>query len=229
MAQLAVFDLDGTLVDTPRAIIETFSAAFGSLGVEVPDAPEIRATIGLPLQRAFGDLLGVAPDDELATRGVRQYQIHYKELILPRAQELLFPGVAEGLAGLQDRGVTLAVATSKFHASADALLSAAGLRDRFALVVGADQVTHPKPHPESGQLVLDTLGIPAEHAVMVGDTTHDLKMANAAGLRSIAVTYGIHSAAELATAEPTWTVDTFDEVVARLDKALTTQDQGSAV
>ncbi|MFC9843889.1 HAD family hydrolase [Streptomyces sp. NPDC060223] len=229
MAQLAVFDLDGTLVDTPRAIVETFSATFGSLGVAVPDASDIRATIGLPLEQGFGRLLGLATDHELVTRGVGQYQVHFKELVLPRAPELLFTGVVEGLDTLRDRGVTLAVATSKFHASADALLTAAGLRDHFALVVGADEVTHPKPHPESGRLVLDTLGIPAERAVMVGDTTHDLKMANAAGLRSIAVTYGIHDAAELATAEPTWIVDTFDEVVAHLGTALTAPAEESTV
>lgn len=217
MGHLAVFDLDGTLVDTPRAIVETFTAAFASLGEEpAPDADAVRATIGLPLERAFGALLGTDPADPYVRKGVEQYQIHFKELILPRAAELLYPGVAAGLAKLHERGVTLAVATSKFHASAEALLRAAGLRDLFAQVVGADDVANPKPHPESGTLILDTLGFPAEHALMVGDTTHDLKMAHAAGLRSVAVTYGIHSRDELATAGPTWTADTFDDVVAHV-------------
>jgi phosphoglycolate phosphatase len=86
-------------------------------------------------------------------------------------------------------------------------------------VVGADQVTHPKPHPESGQMVLRELGVPAERAVMVGDTTHDLLMARACGMRSIAVTYGVHSVHELRTADPTWLVDTFDDVLVRLTAA----------
>ncbi|MBB6439501.1 HAD family hydrolase [Streptomyces candidus] len=220
MRHLAVFDLDGTLVDTPRAIVETFSAAFASLGEPVPDSAAIRATIGIPLERAFGSLLGVDPEDPYVRRGIEQYQLHFRELILPRASELLYPGVEPGLRRLHAQGVALAVATNKFHASADALLRAAGLRELFAQVVGADDVSNHKPHPESGLLILRTLDIPADRAVMVGDTTHDLLMANAAGLRSVAVTYGIHSPEELATAAPTWTAHTFDEVVTHLEAVL---------
>ncbi|MCF6475146.1 HAD family hydrolase [Nonomuraea sp. MG754425] len=215
MSHLTVFDLDGTLVDTPSAIVETFTAAFGALGVAAPEAAAVRATIGIPLGRAFAGLLGVPPDDGLVTEGVRHYQRLFKEIILPRGPELLFPGVTQGLDELRGLGRTLAVATSKFHANADALLRSAGLRDRFALVVGADQVTRPKPDPESGRLVLRTLGVAAEHAVMVGDTVHDIQMAHAAGMRSIAVTYGVQSAAELIPARPTWIAGTFGEVVAR--------------
>ncbi|SDH17090.1 HAD family hydrolase [Nonomuraea jiangxiensis] len=216
MRHLTVFDLDGTLVDTPRAIVETFTAAFGALGVTAPEAAAVRATIGLPLERAFGGLLGLSPDDELVTGGVRHYQRLFRELILPRSRELVFPGVADGLDELRAQGIGLAVATSKVHASAEALLRAAGLRDRFELVVGADQVTRPKPDPESALLVLRTLGVAPEHAVMVGDTVHDLHLANAAGMRSIAVTYGVQGPAELAVAAPTWFAGTFGEVVALL-------------
>jgi phosphoglycolate phosphatase len=213
MTDVVMFDLDGTLVDTPRAIVETFTAAFASLGVQ-PQGPEaIRATIGLPLEQAFSRLMGVPREDILVTQGVKQYQVLFREIILPRATTLLFPGVTAGLTALRERGLVLAVATSKFYASADALLTAAGLRDQFREVVGADQVSRPKPHPEVGQLILGRLNCPAERAVMVGDTTHDLLMARAAGMKSIAVTYGIHGLQELRSAEPTWIVDSFDEVV----------------
>ena len=137
----------------------------------------------------------------------------FKEIILPRAEKLLFPGVADGLATLRDQGFTLAVATSKFYVSADALLAAAGIRDRFAMVIGADQVTCPKPDPEMAQVIMREFGVSAERAVMVGDTTHDLLMAMAAGMRSIAVTYGVHSVQELKSADPTWIADTFDDVL----------------
>jgi phosphoglycolate phosphatase len=213
MTHVAIFDLDGTLVDTPRAIVETFTATFASMRVEACDAAAIRATIGLPLERAFGNLLTVASDDALVARAVAQYQVLFRELILPRAAALVFPGVAEGLATLRDQGFALAVATSKFYSSAHALLEAAGLRDHFGVVVGADQVTHPKPHPEMGRVVMRRLGIPAQRAVMVGDTTHDLLMAKAAGMRSIAVTYGVHGVRELRSVDPTWIADTFDEVL----------------
>lgn len=219
MTGLAAFDLDGTLVDTPRAIVAAFTAAFGAMGVVAPAAAAIRATIGLPLQQAFGDLLRVAPDDPQAALGVEHYQAVFRELVLPEAATLVFPGVADGLAALRAEGVTLAVATSKFQANAEALLAAAGLLDHFQLVVGADRVTRPKPDPEMGLLVLRELGFPAGRAVMVGDTTHDLLMAAAAGMRSIGVTYGVHSVPELRSAGPTWLAESFDEVLGCLRAA----------
>ncbi|HET9383289.1 MAG TPA: HAD family hydrolase [Streptomyces sp.] len=218
MTRVAMFDLDGTLVDSPRAIVETFAAAFEAMGVAPRAAEDVRATIGLPLEQAFATLLGVARDDARVTEGVARYQEAFRTVILPRARSLVFPGVEEGLEELRRRGLVLAVVTSKFHASAEALLDAAGLLDRFAVLIGADDVTHPKPHPEAGQAALARCGGEPEQAVMVGDTTHDLLMARAAGFRSIAVTYGVHSRPELAAAEPSLIADSFDEVVAYLLK-----------
>jgi len=211
--RLVVFDLDGTLIDTPRAIVETFAAAFAALSLPAQQASAIRATIGLPLEQAFGTLMGIASDDPQVARGIEQYQHFFKQLVLPNARALRFPGVADGLATLASQGIALAVATSKFHRSADALLTAAGLRDRFDLVIGADQVTRPKPDPEMGETILRVVGVAAQHAVMVGDTTHDLLMAKAAGMRSIALTYGVHTRQELNAADPTWVADSFDDVV----------------
>jgi phosphoglycolate phosphatase len=220
MKYLAIFDLDGTLVDTPRAIVEAFSAVFAAMGLEARDASTIRATIGLPLEQAFSELLGVPRGDACVAHGIREYQISFRERILPRAETLLFPGVAEGLPALRDHGWALSVATSKFHASADALLRAAGLRGHFDVVVGADQVTRPKPDPEMGRLIMQTLGVPPERAVMVGDTTHDLRMARAAGIRSVAVTYGVHGVQALRSSDPTWVADTFEDVLTCLRAGL---------
>jgi phosphoglycolate phosphatase len=228
MTSAAVFDLDGTLVDTPRGIVAAFTAAFESMGVRVPDPAAIRATIGRPLDTAFSTLLGIPPDDDRGALGVRRYQEMFREIVLPGAASLVFPGVADGLAALAGQGLRLAVATSKFRPNAEALLAAAGLRDHFAVVAGADQVTRPKPHPEMGWLVLGALGVPAEQAVMVGDTTHDLLMAAGAGMCSVAVTYGVHSLAELRTANPTWIADTFDDVLRCLLPGTSAPDQAVA-
>lgn len=222
MTYAVIFDLDGTLVDTPRAIVETFTAAFASMGVPAQEASAIRATIGLPLEKAFSRLMGVPLEDARVGQGVKQYQVLFREIILPRAHTMIFPGVVDGLATLRSQGFNLAVATSKFYASADALLKAAGLRDHFHLVVGADQVTKPKPDPEMGHLIMQRLGVSAERAVMVGDTTHDLQMAKAAGMRSVAVTYGVHSVQELRSSDPTWMADTFDDVLKCIQTGLRT-------
>ena len=213
MKHLIIFDLDGTLIDTPTAIVETFSVAFESMGISPRDPAAIRGTIGLPLEQAFSRLLELHVMDPQVATGVRQYQIAFKEVVLPRAQKIIFPRVPKGLKTLQREGFVLAIATSKFYASADSLLKSAGLRDFFAMIVGADQVKRPKPSPDSGLIILQELGISSQCAIMVGDTTHDLLMAKAIGIRSIAVTYGIHSTEELKSAEPTWIAHSFDEVV----------------
>lgn len=211
--RLVAFDLDGTLVDTPTGIAQTFAAVFEEFGVPSPGEAAIRRTIGLPIETAFSQLMGLAPDDAAVPVAVRTYQELFKTIVLPKAVELVFPGVAEGLAELAAEGVRMAIATSKHTPSAEALLAAAGLRPAFELVVGADQVERPKPNPDTGLLILRELGVGAAEAVMVGDTTHDLEMAHAAGMRSIAVTYGVHGAAELTAARPTWVAGTFREVV----------------
>lgn len=215
-----LFDLDGTLLDTPAGIVRAFTAALADMSAPPADLLAVRATIGLPLPVAFSMLLDVPVEDPLVAAGIGHYQRCFREIVLPGAVDLVFPGVVNGLTRLREAGYPLAVATSKFYASADVLLVAAGLRNLFDEVLGADQVTNPKPHPEMAFALLDRLRSRPADAVMVGDTSHDLLMARAAGLRSVAVTYGVHSVAELVAAEPTWLVDSFAEAVQRIERAL---------
>ncbi|SDG25725.1 phosphoglycolate phosphatase [Lentzea fradiae] len=214
MSRCVVFDLDGTLVDTPRGIVTTFAAVFTQLDLPTADSGTIRGTIGLPLPAAFAKVLGTAEDDPVVGTCVELYQSTFRRIVLPMATQLVFAGVYDGLRTLRDSGFLLAVATSKYIRNAEALLTAAGLREEFSVVVGADQVSKPKPDPESGFLVLEKLGVAAGNAVMVGDTTHDVLMAHGAGMSSIAVSYGVHSVDQLLNANPTWLVDSFAGVVA---------------
>ncbi|MGW4213082.1 HAD family hydrolase [Lentzea sp. NPDC004789] len=214
MNRCVIFDLDGTLVDTPRGIVTTFAAVFAQLDLPTVDSSSIRATIGLPLPAAFAKVLGTAQDEPVVARCVELYQPTFRRIVLPVATQLVFPGVFDGLRTLREDGFLLAVATSKFIVNAEALLVAAGLREEFSVVVGADQVAKPKPDPESGFVVLQRLGVSPANAIMVGDTTHDVLMAHGAGMSSIGVTYGVHSVDQLLTAGPTWLVDSFAGVVA---------------
>jgi phosphoglycolate phosphatase len=217
---VALFDLDGTLLDTPAGIVQAFTAALADMSASPVDPLTIRATIGLPLPVAFSMLLDVPVEDLFVRIAVEHYQRCFREIVLPEAAALVFPGVLSGLVRLRDAGYSLAVATSKSYASADLVLVAAGLREFFDEVLGADQVTNPKPHPEMAFVLLDRLGSRPADAVMVGDTSHDLSMARAAGLRSVGVTYGIHSVAELVAAKPTWLADTFAEAIQHIELAL---------
>ncbi|MET8757806.1 HAD family hydrolase [Lentzea sp. NPDC004782] len=214
MNRCVIFDLDGTLVDTPRGIVTTFAEVFAQLDLPEVDSSSIRATIGLPLPAAFAKVLGTAQDEPVVATCVELYQSTFRGIVLPVAAQLVFPGVLDGLRSLREDGFLLAVATSKFVRNAEALLVAAGLREEFSAVVGADQVTKPKPDPESGFVVLQRLDVSPANAVMVGDTTHDVLMAHGAGMSSIGVTYGVHSVDQLLGAGPTWLVDSFAGVVA---------------
>ena len=225
MTLTIAFDLDGTLIDTPSAIVQTFAAVFAAMGETPPDAAATRATIGLPLPRAFGSLLGLGDDDARVAEAVGLYQTYFREIVLPRGRELIFPGVVDGLAALRASGMTLTVATSKFHASAEALLRAAGIWDEFTVVLGADEVSRPKPEPEMVLRIIEKLCVTANSTIVVGDTTHDLTMANAAGARAIAVSYGVHAAADLWALEPVTVADTFDDVVACLKELADTAQQ----
>jgi phosphoglycolate phosphatase len=173
----------------------------------------------MPLAVAFRSLLGACVSESLVDHCIGTYQRKFNEIVLPSAKSLVYPGVAEGLDQLRADGVVLAVATSKFHANADSLLAAAGLRSAFSLVVGADEVDRPKPNPDMGEYVLGKLGVPATRAVMIGDTTHDVLMARAVGMRSIAVTYGVHGRRELLASKPTWVADDFSAVTRLLSAA----------
>ena len=208
-----VFDLDGTLVDTPRVIVETALAALAHCGRSGPTPEAIRATIGLPLTIAFSGLLGL-PDDSADVRAVvEEYRRLWRANVIPHSAELLFPGVAAGVAALRELGLRLGVATSKVQSGAIAQLEAAGIARHFDVIAGYDAVSRPKPEPDLALHVLDRLGVPAADAIAVGDTTHDLLMARAAGLRALAVTYGAHDEATLRTEDPEWLAHDFAEVV----------------
>lgn len=208
-----IFDLDGTLIDTPSGIIETISQVLKSQNLFVPDRSVIKATIGLPLEQAFSHLMQITQDDIDLKNAVKKYQTLFKEIVLPNAKNLVFPWVIEGLKKLRNEQFSIAIATSKIYQSAETLLKAAELWDNFDFILGADNVAFPKPHPEMGQIILKKLAVCEMNAVMVGDTTHDIKMANALGIPSIAVSYGVHDISTLQTVNPTWVVHSFSDVI----------------
>jgi phosphoglycolate phosphatase len=214
--EAVIFDLDGTLVDTPGVIVETAIAALrrsGALTIAMPEPQAIRATIGLPLTVAFSGLLGLSAESPEVQAVVEEYRRLWRANVVPRSAELLYPGVAEGVQVLRDLGLRLAVATSKVQSGAIAQLEAAGIARHFDVVAGYDAVEKPKPDPQLALHVLERLGAQPERTVVVGDTTHDLLMARGAGLRAVAVTYGAQDEATLLTESPEFLAHDFPGVV----------------
>ncbi|MCL3992233.1 HAD family hydrolase [Streptomyces lavenduligriseus] len=197
MIQAAVFDLDGTLADTPAAIGRLLTRVCAEYGVDVTEA-QVAPTIGKPLEPSVAALLGRAVDDPVTTRAVTRYRELFDTDVLSAGPALLYEGVAEGLRDLRERGLPLAVGTSKISASAEKLLAATGIRELFGPVVGNDMVRRGKPDPEMGLRAASELGVPVERCAYIGDTGTDMRMAISAGMLPVAVTYGVGAEEEFA-------------------------------
>lgn len=211
MLSAVLLDLDGTLVDTPQAIVEVTQRTLRELNLPPADPQAIKDGIGLPLPVALGELIGKGPVG--AADAVEVYRRVWRAEINPRLPHLLYPGVLDGLGRLKSAGLKLGVVTGKAQDGADSTVDKSGLRPLIDAVLGYTSVANPKPAPDIALLALQLLGEPPERAVVVGDSTHDLQMARAAGVRSIAVTYGALPEAALRAEDPTWLAGSFAEVV----------------
>lgn len=211
MLKALLLDLDGTLIDTPQAIVDVTHEVFGRLRLPPPDPQAIREGIGLPLPVALGLLLGKGPAG--AAEAVEIYRDVWRAKVTPRIRDLLYPGVREGLTELHGKGIRLSVVTGKAQDGADGTVAAAGLTHLFDVVLGYTSVANPKPAPDIALLAIERLGVDADAAVVVGDATHDIEMAGRAGIRSIAVSYGAQPLPKIETARPTWVAHSFPEVV----------------
>ncbi|HLL33578.1 MAG TPA: HAD family hydrolase [Streptomyces sp.] len=208
----AVFDLDGTLADTPSAISALLITVAAEAGRTVTEQ-QVRPTIGKPLEPSIGHLIGRPVDDPATVRAVARYRQLFSQEVVSRGPAMLYPGVREGLVTLHERGTLLAVGTSKITSSAEALLSAMGIRDLFGAVIGHDQVSHAKPHPETGLRAAAALGLDPTDCAYIGDTVTDMRMAHAAGMEAVAVSYGVASPEELGALEDTVVCEDFASVV----------------
>jgi HAD superfamily hydrolase (TIGR01509 family) len=183
-----VFDLDGTLIDSEKAICAAASLAFGDVGHDVDEAA-VADHLGAPLDELYAFFVR-DPDPARRTHFVARYLHHHDEH--PERNPPALPGVVDGLLQLRARGLPLAVGTTKPTARATQQLDACGLLSHFAHVQGTDPPMRPKPAPDVVEVACRALGIAPSRAVMVGDTARDVGAARAAGSRAVVVAYGAH-------------------------------------
>lgn len=212
--RLAVFDWDGTLMDSAARIVNCVVSAARDVGLEPPAADRIRRIIGLGLDDAFRELFPETPDEPLLRHLCDRYRDHFVRLDDTPMQP--FAGVRDGLARLHQQGLWLAVATGKARRGLDRAFAETGLGDLFVASRCADEAFS-KPHPRMLFDLLDDTGVDASQAVMIGDTSFDLQMARNARVDSLAVTYGVHDHGDLLACDPRACMDTFDEVVEWLE------------
>lgn len=187
----AVFDLDGTLLDSERAICEAASAAFADVDVRVTEL-QIADHLGAPLEELYAQFVPAPPAGALDDARLRRFVTRYIERHDEHPDRFppALPGVVEGLVSLRERGIPLAVATTKPTARAASQLEGAGLERFFQHVQGTDPGMRPKPAPDVVFQACAGLGVAATRVVMVGDTPRDVGAAHAAGACSVVVAYG---------------------------------------
>lgn len=212
MTSATVFDIDGTLANTPSAIAELIGDVVRGLGAS-PSRAQVLATVGKPLEASLAGLLGVSVDDGATAEAAARYRGRFATDVLSQGPALLLPCVPEGLDRLRSAGHLLGIATSKISSSAIALLEATGILDRFDTVVCHDMVERGKPQPDMALRALADLGATAPRSWYVGDTVTDMTMARAAALRTVGVSYGVDSAAALTAAGADHVVDDFPAVI----------------
>ncbi|MBO1518789.1 HAD family hydrolase [Oceanisphaera pacifica] len=206
--RLVIFDWDGTVMDSVARIVSSMEAAARDCQLTVPTAAAVRDIIGLSLYKAFPILFGHLNEQETAAL-VAAYRRHYMELNTTPTP--LFAGAEELIKSLHQAGYLLAVATGKYRVGLDAVLASTQLGGYFHATRGADQALS-KPNPLMLEQILAELKLTPADAVMVGDSSYDLAMAQAIGMDRIGVTYGVHDAATLCQHTPIALIDDVREL-----------------
>jgi pyrophosphatase PpaX len=179
---VVLFDFDGTVVDSGAMILASFRHATKTVLERDLTDTELLAAVGTPLREQMRSF-----DAERADELVKVYRAHNEPL-----HDELQPcdGILEVLRHLKDEGRRLGIVTAKRGATVELAFAVVPLREYFDVVVAADDVDRHKPDPDPLLLALERLGAEPEEAVYVGDSPFDVAAAKAAGVHSIAVTWG---------------------------------------
>ena len=189
------FDFDYTLGDSTAAIAEGYRLGFLALGLDPPTEEQVRHTVGLTLADGYALLTGDHnPERQEAFYHSFQHTVGVeaggegRRLLIEGTT--LFPGAEELLLALKHAGVRTAIVSTKPGSTIRRIFEHQGRKDLLDLVVGGDEVTQAKPHPQGLRLALERLGLSAEQVLFCGDTVIDAATAQAGGCDFCAVLNG---------------------------------------
>ncbi len=206
MARLAIFDLDGTLVDSLDDLHASVNHALASVRLPPRSRDEVRGYVGEGARVLIAK--AVAPHPELLEPALAAWREHYAAHCLDRTEP--YPGIRALLVGA---GRALAVHTNKPGANARRILEGLDLLPRFAVVLGGDEAPR-KPDPTGALEIMARVGATPGETVFIGDSRHDVETARRAGVPMVAVTWGLGAREELVRAGATVLVDGAAELAA---------------
>ncbi|WP_100657187.1 HAD family hydrolase [Alteromonas flava] len=206
--RLVIFDWDGTVMDSAAKIVKCMQLAAIDCGLDVPTKSAVENIIGITLAPAIQRLFALE-DIELTQQIVERYKHHYvQEDSTPCP---LFPGILPLFSALHDADCTLAVATGKARRGLNRAWSQTNTGEFFRFSRCADEAES-KPSPDMLKQILEVSGFAVQDAVMIGDTTYDMQMAETLGMDRIAVDYGVHERHKLQVHNPVFIAESVAEL-----------------
>lgn len=201
MNRLALFDCDGTLVDSQHNICAAMDEAFANSGMARPDHHQVRRSVGLHVRDAVVRLAPSDSDDMLINQLTADFKASYSNLTQQDdySAGYVFDGINELFDALEADGWLLGVATGNSDRGLQRIIDHHGWHGRFVTLQTADH--HPsKPHPSMALTALSDAGADATQSMMIGDTSYDMMMGKSAGMVTVGVDWGYHDIAELRAA-----------------------------
>ena len=192
-----LFDLDGTLIDSVRLILDSYHHTLAAHGLPPRSDEEWLEGVGTPLSAQFGALRDSAGMLEALIATYREYNLKHHDRMVT-----VYPGVVDVVKELKQDGIATGLVTSKNRVGALRGLTLARLESLMDVLVCADEVENPKPHPEPVEKAMRLLHADPGSTVYVGDSIHDMRSGRAAGVRTAAVLWGPFGRSHLEGAQP---------------------------
>jgi pyrophosphatase PpaX len=202
-----LFDLDGTLIDSVRLILDSYHHTFATHGLPARTDDEWLAGVGTPLAAQLAPGRNDVTVYQALVATYREYNLAHHDRMVK-----VYPGVVDMVRRLKAAGRRTGLVTSKNRPGALRGLHLAGLETLIDVVVAADDVTNAKPHPEPVERAMTLLGALPETTVYVGDSIHDMHAGRAAGVTTAAVLWGPFGRAHLEGANPDFWLDRPEDV-----------------
>jgi pyrophosphatase PpaX len=206
--QTALFDLDGTLIDSIRLILDSYHHTLTQHNLPARTDEEWLRGVGTPLQAQFAEWRESPEVLEAMIATYREYNLKHHDRMVT-----VYPGVVEAIREIKAAGIQTGLVTSKNRPGAVKGLTLVGLEALMDVLVCADEVANPKPHPEPVEKALALLGAEPASTVYVGDSIHDMHSGRAAGVKTAAALWGPFGRAHLEGAKPDYWLETPADLV----------------
>ncbi|HKU63342.1 MAG TPA: HAD-IA family hydrolase [Gemmatimonadales bacterium] len=203
-----LFDLDGTLIDSVRLILDSYHHTLAAHGLPPRTDDDWLRGVGTPLTSQFAEYRDDRGTLEALIATYRQYNLEHHDRMVT-----VYPGVVAAVQALKEAGVATGLVTSKNRSGAVRGLTLARLESMMDVLVCADEVTNPKPHPEPVETAVRLLAADPKTTVYVGDSIHDMLSGRAAGVRTAAALWGPFGRSHLEGASPDYWLESPDDLV----------------